>query len=311
MRGFITEQRVEFLKKLLEDELLVLAKASKKTLDDFKGQFPYIASNADIGNKFSIRVANGLAEKISVVTETPLKRIDAKKGGQSVGNLFEAACARFVKNTFLRLGHIRPGHWNVFHIPGNSNLRLGRYEQYSHLSELDRLSSKHKELKSFLGEGYTVSPDVVIDRVPEPDSTLNSEFLLVDEDSCDRAALREKNNMVDGEPTPLLHSSISCKFTMRSDRAQNTRTEALNLLRCRKGRAPHIVSVTAEPTPSRISSLALGTGDIDCVYHIALYELREVIEEMEDQDEALAMLDTMIEGKRLRDISDLPLDLAV
>jgi len=31
--------------------------------------------------------------------------------------------------------------------------------------------------------------------------------------------------------------------------------------------------VTGEPTPVRISSLALGTGDIDCVYHFALPEL--------------------------------------
>ena len=66
--------------------------------------------------------------------------------------------------------------------------------------------------------------------------------------------------------------------------------------------------VTAEPTPSRISSLALGTGDIDCVYHFALPELRESILETEN-DEALQALDIMIEGKRLRDIGDLPLDL--
>lgn len=66
--------------------------------------------------------------------------------------------------------------------------------------------------------------------------------------------------------------------------------------------------VTAEPTPSRISSLALGTGDIDCVYHFALPELRESIVESEN-DEALQLLDIMIEGKRLRDIADLPLDL--
>ena len=53
---------------------------------------------------------------------------------------------------------------------------------------------------------------------------------------------------------------------MRSDRAQNSRTEALNLIRNRKGNLPHIVVVTGEPMPARIASLALGTGDIDCVY---------------------------------------------
>ena len=97
---------------------------------------------------------------------------------------------------------------------------------------------------------------------------------------------------------------------MRSDRAQNTRTEALNLIRGRKGRSPHIVAVTAEPLPSRISSLALGTGDLDCVYHFALYELLEAIQ-LSDHDDAKELIDIMIEGKRLKDISDLPLDLAI
>lgn len=97
---------------------------------------------------------------------------------------------------------------------------------------------------------------------------------------------------------------------MRSDRAQNTRTEALNLIRTRKGRTPHIVAVTAEPTSSRLASLALGTGDMDYVYHFALYELLESYEEL-GFDEGLELLNTMIDGKRLRDISDLPLDLAI
>ena len=108
----------------------------------------------------------------------------------------------------------------------------------------------------------------------------------------------------------ILHASVSCKWTIRSDRSQNTRTEALNLLRNRKGHTPHIVAVTAEPLPTRIATLALGTGDIDCVYHFALPELISAIEQADKQDQ-LDMLMAMIEGRRLRDISDLPFDLAI
>ena len=97
---------------------------------------------------------------------------------------------------------------------------------------------------------------------------------------------------------------------MRSDRSQNSRTEALNLIRNRKGGLPHIVTVMAEPMPSRISSVALGTGDIDCTYHFALYELQRAVAEVGSQD-AQEMLHIMVEGGRLKDISDLPLDLAV
>ena len=106
----------------------------------------------------------------------------------------------------------------------------------------------------------------------------------------------------------ILHASISCKWTLRSDRGQNARTEALNLIRNRKGHTPHIAAVTAEPLPTRIASLALGTGDLDCVYHFALPELQAAIVETNNIDQ-MDMLTTLVDGKRLRDISDLPFDL--
>jgi len=65
-----------------------------------------------------------------------------------------------------------------------------------------------------------------------------------------------------------------------------------------------------EPGPSRLASIAIGAGDIDCVYHFALVELLETISEC-GSEEAKDLMSTMTLGKRLRDISDLPLDLAV
>jgi hypothetical protein len=126
--------------------------------------------------------------------------------------------------------------------------------------------------------------------------------MLVDSTIATYTPLRAANNGL-----PLLHASISCKWTLRSDRAQNARSEALNLIRNRKGHLPHTVVVTAEPLPSRLASLALGTGDIDCVYHFALSELLLAVEPYPD---AADLLQTMVQGRRLRDISDLPLDLA-
>ena len=68
--------------------------------------------------------------------------------------------------------------------------------------------------------------------------------------------------------------------------------------------------MTAEPLPSRLASIAIGTGDIDCTYHVALHELQDVVSG-DRWGDAQEMLAIMVEGKRLRDISDLPLDLAV
>ncbi len=95
-----------------------------------------------------------------------------------------------------------------------------------------------------------------------------------------------------------------------SDRAQNVRTEALNLIRNRKGHTPHIAVVTAEPLPTRLASIAYGTGDLDCIYHFALHELYKATTDTQHEDQ-LRVLDEMIDLNRLRDISDLPFDLAI
>ena len=98
---------------------------------------------------------------------------------------------------------------------------------------------------------------------------------------------------------------------MRSDRAQNTRTEALNVIRNRKGGTPRIVVVTMEPLPSRLASIAMGTGDIDCCYHGALDELLESALAFDSSGSEADILTNLIDGNRLRDISDLPLDLVI
>ena len=73
------------------------------------------------------------------------------------------------------------------------------------------------------------------------------------------------------------------------------------MIRNRKGHLPHIVVVTGEPLPSRLASLALGTGDIDCMYHFALYELVKAVEATGAED-SIEMLNVLIDGKRIKDI---------
>ena len=160
-------------------------------------------------------------------------------------------------------------------------------------------------MAAVLGNDYTISPDVIIIRQLLEDSDINAGTAIVDESVSRRAAIRKKNG-----GKPLLHASISSKWTIRSDRSQNSRSEALNLIRNRKGHLPHIVVVTGEPLPSRLASIALGTGDIDCVYHFALDELMKAVEDGGGED-SLEILKIMVDGKRMKDISDLPLDLAV
>jgi hypothetical protein len=258
-----------------------------------------VVSNADKSNASSRAIAKGIATLLEA--ETICERL----AGQTSGSQFENICAAFVRQTFLKLGHLRPGIWDVNHVSGRNRLEIAKYEQYSHLVALDRAAKSDPELAAALGSDYTITPDIVITRGLEDDASINRHDLLIDNSVTNLASLRRKNGGL-----PILHASISCKWTIRSDRAQNARSEALNLIRNRKGRLPHVVVVTGEPTPSRLASIALGTGDIDCVYHFALHELQATIESLNMPD-AADLLAVMVDGKRLKDISDLPLDLAI
>jgi len=304
MKGLISIKRDEFHNMLINNGTWSFSRLNKFGAD-------CVASNADTGQKISVLLSNKLLEKISKRLLIPITVYEKKKDGQTVGNEFENACAIFIRETFPKLAMLRPGNWTIQKVQQRNTGVLGQYEQYAHLTELAKLAEEHETLKNFLGDGYTIAPDIIISREPEDDYTINRYSTIVDNYNSKLTMIRLENHK-SNFPKNILHASVSCKFTMRSDRSQNTRTEALNLIRTRKGRTPHIVAVTAEPTATRLSSLALGTGDMDYVYHFALNELVECYEELGDIGaEGLSLLMTMIEGKRLRDISDLPLDLAV
>ena len=203
-----------------------------------------------------------------------------------------------MRDAFELLAHLRPGEWE-FSLGGE----IRNYEQYQHLSDIARVVKEHKELQ-IVFEDYIVKPDIVVCRKPVADETINENGVLLEENkTATYTPLRGANSQAD-----ILHASVSCKWTIRSDRSQNARTEGLNLVRNRKGKTPHIVVVVGEPLPSRIASLAYGTGDIDCIYHFAL---RELIEAAAGNDSDSDLLATLVSGRRLRDISDLPFDLAI
>ena len=257
-----------------------------------------IPSNADKHSRPSISIAAGIMERLGDHVA------GVRLAGQMAGSKFEEICKAYLKAAFPHLARLRPGQWEISKgIGGRSS--IARYDQYEHLADLEAASKVNPKLAAALGSDYLIKPDVVVVRFPEEDSAINAGSLLVDLAHARLTPLRCINNK-----RPILHASVSCKWTLRSDRAQNARSEALNLVRNRKGRLPHVVVVTGEPAPNRIASIALGTGDIDCVYHFALPELLETVQGLGFAD-AEEMLHTMINGKRLRDIADLPLDLAI
>jgi NgoMIV restriction enzyme len=156
------------------------------------------------------------------------------------------------------------------------------FAQYEHLAVLKRLidADQTRTLKASVGTDYVIKPDVTVGLEFEPGAA------------------------------PFMHAAVPCKWTLRSDRAQNIRHEAVVLIRHRRGRLPHITPVTAEPLPTRLASLARGTAEVDAVYHVALDELVAACE-LAGTDEQIDALTELIGHNRLRDLSTLTATLSI
>ena len=291
MEALIANARFHFHKKLFENNTLTVNTAG-------------VASNAVTSSRGSKAISRKIVDILVEEQNHAVSTVD-KISGQTLGKQFETLTMEFLRETFPNLQNLRPGNWTILQLGNNNKLKTSDFAQYEHLAYLNTLTTQNAQLAAALGNDYLVAPDVVVYRNLYEDSEINAMQHIVDDKICKMADIRKSNG-----GKPILHASVSAKYTMRSDRAQNSRTEALNLIRNRKGHLPHIVVVTAEPMPNRLASLALGTGDIDCVYHFALYELIRAVKEVGSED-ALETLETLVQGKRLKDISDLPLDLSV
>lgn len=259
MDAYIAQARKKYHKELLESILTV----------DKNG----VPSNADKASRLSVAIAQGITNQL-------IASVQMKAVGQTSGAKFEELNMNFLRETFPKLQNLRPGDWEIVKL-GNNRLKTSDFAQYEHLAYLTELTKANTELAAALGNDYMVAPDVIIYRDLYDDAKINETEYMVD-DSIGKAAWIRKSN----HGKPILHASVSAKWTIRSDRAQNSRTEALNLIRNRKGHLPHIVVVTGEPLPSRLASLALGTGEIDCVYHFALYELVQSVNALKDEHAA-------------------------
>lgn len=194
MIGFISEARAHFHATLLESVLLI----------DEKG----IPSNADKSSRQSVALAQGIANRIGKSSQ------GVRLAGQSSGARFEQACESFVRDTFEALAHLRPGSWEIGRNLASGRLGIARFDQYAHLAALDKLASENPELAAALGSDYIIKPDVVVARVPERDEVINTPSPIVDSETSQLTSLRRSNNS-----KLILHASISCKWTIRSDRA--------------------------------------------------------------------------------------------
>lgn len=185
---------------------------------------------------------------------------------ENSGSRFEHAMRVHIGEELQRAG--LQGTWTV------GSRHITEFWQYAHLRRLQEIVDADTShlLSAEFGQDYLVRPDVTVSRA-----------------------------IGDVE---LLHAAVSCKWTLRSDRAQNVRHEAVMMIRHRRGRLPHMAAVTLEPMPTRIASLSRGTGEIDHVYHALYDELVVAVEDVGTSSQRQA-LDEMVRQGRLRPLAEL------
>ena len=184
--------------------------------------------------------------------------------GQTAGTKFEKVIRQILADRLPKIDPTR--NWDV-----RRRHRITDYVQYAHLARIEEIAEADPTLRSSLGTDYLIEPDITI-------------------------------GITTGSRRHL-HAAVSCKWTIRSDRVQNIRHEGVVLTRHRRGRQPHFVAVTAEPHPSRLAAIARGTGELDCVYHIALLQL---LAACKYNPSASDTLEELIEQDRLRPLGELP-----
>lgn len=107
---------------------------------------------------------------------------------------------------------------------------------------------------------------------------------------------------------PTLEVGLSLKWSLRTDRAQDCRSQGARMSALRRGRMPHFAVVTMEPRPYMLNLLGGGSGDVDCVYHLDLPALATAVDAVYSTPARLRGRDQfrrLVEQRRIRDYDEL------
>ena len=231
-----------------------------------------VPNTADTASVTSVALAAAALEVLGVDSST--ESVVPKDPGTFLEHMSKADLAK----DLVKLDPVR--QWGV-----ECGVLLSEFAQYRHLNALDRLVKTQPELRVTIGRDYVIKPDVTVSILPDAEPDDIDEF------------------------APFLHGVVSCKWTIRSDRVQNIRHEFGQMIRHRRGRLPHLVTLTAEPMPTRLASIARGTGEVDATYHVAFEALAEAVESTANGEQRDAW-DECVDQGRLKPYSDLADTLA-
>lgn len=232
-----------------------------------------VPNTADIASVTSMNLAGAVLDNLGVARDVPT---DVPRDG---GGALEQMTRHDLQSQLATLAPERS--WAV-----DCGTLISRFEQYRHLDALDALVKAQPELRVTIGMDYMIRPDVTVGIAPPVQ-------LMVE----------------NPEAVAFLHAVVSCKWTIRSDRVQNIRHEFGQMIRHRRGRQPHLITLTAEPLPTRLASIARGTGEVDATYHVAFDALDQAVAQLGNRDQEDAWRECVDQG-RLKSYAELAPTLA-
>jgi len=268
-------------------------------------------NTSDKGDPGSIALGKVFFEAMEIPTDaTPP---DLRPERKTVGNLMATLMSSDLKST---LNEKAP------HLAVQPEQPFTSFEQFNHLNAARELrGDMAKEVERAVGDLQKYSAKAGLDE--EMRSRLNSHLDKIrDEIQSAEARRRELLNLLGEESLlglditvsrdfpnpfdatkPLRHliAGLSLKWTLRTDRAQDCRSQGAKMAALRRGRMPHFAAVTMEPRPSMLALLGRGSGDVDCVYHLHLPALSDAIEDYCSGTKHKARLAIRDNFRRLRD----------
>lgn len=230
---------------------------------------------ADVGGVESLRIAGAIYDLVGIPRSKQRGVLqDEPESATSSGAALERGVEQDLHSSLAAIDNTR--NWSVTR-SGDASA----YRQFRHLGALQRLFEQDETLRTALGRDYHVKTDVYVGVQPPNGSE------------------------------PFLHAAVSCKWTIRSDRVQNVRHEFATLVRNRRGRLPHLVLITAEPLPSRLVSIARGTGEVDAVYHLMFDELDQALQTCGTTQGQQDQWNELVQQQRIKSYDELATDLSL
>ena len=264
-------------------------------------------NTSDGSNSDSVRIGNALFEVLGVPRES--------RGDEPTGTPFAKRTADDLRTHAIGSLVIEAEN------------QLNRFQQYRHvgaLADIDVEPSKDytRAWKKLKAEAIkrVASPPAAARRIADlieqvesatRDETVRRQRALYEVGSESLLRLDVTGALPSDSWLPELKVGLSLKWSLRTDRAQDCRSQGANLSALRRGRMPHFAAVTMEPRPYMLNLLGGGSGDIDCVYHLDLPALTAAINETygastrADGKRTHATFHRLVEQRRLRDYDEL------